>query len=262
MRSNGTMSPVEKGKLTKKIHAAWENLAAEHKAAIEAWISASPYAATELYPAKADTRTEAMAAAMRAALVAEEEERSKLGITRQQYDDWGMYEAHVAAIAEEWSRKAELMRGSAQEIFRQNDSEVTKGWYDEMNKRGVEGQLAVALFRAQKSWDNVEKWPVSRFSEQKNNHRRWSLSEVCRILSEHPDLCPWGWGKEDHLATPAWPHVLHLELPRCGSLTFFCEVRLQGPDHQRFYPYTTAELERSFTRDRILDYCDRIQGLL
>jgi hypothetical protein len=151
-------------------------------------------------------------------------------------------------------------KADARAIFGQSNSDVTRNWYAEMNQRGFEGQLAVALFRAQKSWDNVENWPMSRFSEQKNRHRRWALSEVCRILSEQTDFCRWGWGEDP--ATPQWPHVLSLELPRGGTITLYCELRLQGPDYQRFYPYTTAELERSYTRDRILDYCDRIQGLL
>lgn len=38
----------------------------------------------------------------------------------------------------------------ASQIFNQNNGDVTKAYYAEMNGKGFLGQLAVALFRAQK----------------------------------------------------------------------------------------------------------------
>jgi hypothetical protein len=37
---------------------------------------------------------------------------------------------------------------TAIEVFTQNDGDVTKAYYADMNQRGPSGQLAVALFRA------------------------------------------------------------------------------------------------------------------
>ena len=49
---------------------------------------------------------------------------------------------------------------TALEVFNQNDGEVTKSFYAELNTYGFAGQLGVALFRAQKR-QGLPPWQVA-----------------------------------------------------------------------------------------------------
>ena len=142
----------------------------------------------------------------------------------------------------------------------QNDSEVTKDWYaaDEQarrrrpaSRRAVPGTEVVGQ-RRKLACDQV-----FRAEEQ-------SPPLVALRGLPHPDRASRplsvGMGEGRRVGDASVAAVLHLESPRCGSLTFFCELRLR-PYYRRSYPYPSAEMERSYTRDRILDYCDRLTGL-
>jgi len=47
---------------------------------------------------------------------------------------------------------------NASYVFRQNNGDTTKAYYAEMNGKGFLGQLAVALFRAQKRSTAAKKY--------------------------------------------------------------------------------------------------------
>lgn len=140
----------------------------------------------------------------------------------------------------------------AQAVFNQQNGDVTKAYYAKMNTKGLEGQLAVALFRAQKRSTAAKKYRGRRFTRDAYEVKNWSLSEICRILDAMQafELAPvWGW-KRDPL-TPGYEWVLYIELPT-GQCSFHCSQRLNGPDFcGEWNPRTPSE-------STITAYCDSV----
>lgn len=98
---------------------------------------------------------------------------------------------------------------TAEQVFKQSDGEVTKAYYAEMNKRGLPGQLAVALFRAQKRSTAAKKYRKRAWTRDAYDVKNWSLSEVCRILNvmQAFESAPrWGWKRDPK--TPGFEQVL------------------------------------------------------
>lgn len=180
---------------------------------------------------------------------------------------------------------------TAVEVFNQQNGEVTKAWYAEMNRRGPHGQLAVALFRTQKRSTAAKSYRGGKYRSAAYDVKNWSLSEICRILTAYPELnATWGW-KEDP-DTPGFNWVLYVDLPRewycacgwqglecnlihpagclpadycpkCGlrwgllfrgdrQVSFHSAVRLQGPDYAGDWDGKRASAER------IVRYCDAV----
>jgi len=133
-------------------------------------------------------------------------------------------------------------------VFEQQDGEVTKAYYAAMNERGIPGQLAVALFRAQKRSTAAKRYR-NKFSRDAYDVKNWSLSEVCRICSLAPSLFEWGW-KEDP-KTRGFKWVLYVVLPQ-GQVSFHSASRLNGPDF-------AGEWDgQHLSKERILAFCDSI----
>lgn len=138
---------------------------------------------------------------------------------------------------------------TARFVFEQQDGEVTKAWYADMNSKGVPSQLAVALFRAQKRSTAAKKYRGGRFRRDAYDVKNWSLSEVCRILSLNPGLVEWGWKQDTN--TPGFEWVLYVVLPQ-GQCSFHSASRLQGPDFAGDWD------GKHESRERILAFCDNI----
>lgn len=138
---------------------------------------------------------------------------------------------------------------SAFEVFKQNDGEVTKAWYADMNALGFDGQLAVALFRAQKRSSAAKKYRGGKFTRAAYDVKNWSLSEICRILSAEAHAVHWGWKRDDN--TPGFEWVLYVELPT-GQCSFHSADRLTGPNYTGDWDGIRASAER------ILGFCQLV----
>jgi hypothetical protein len=141
---------------------------------------------------------------------------------------------------------------SAKEIFNQQNGDVTKGYYAEMNKKGLPGQLAVALFRSQKRSTAAKKYGRSRFRRDAYDVKNWSISEVCRILGTMQafESAPqWGWKRDPN--TPGYEWVLYVDLPT-GQCSFHTADRLNGPDYAGEWDGV------GMSEERICRYCDLV----
>ena len=146
---------------------------------------------------------------------------------------------------------------TALEVMNQKDGKVTKAWYAEMNSRGPAGQLAVALFRAQKRSSAAKHYRGGRFRRAAYDVKNWSLSEVCRILTAYPELrLRWGWKTDAAMEARSDPHdqVLYVELPQ-GQVSFHSSERLGGPDYPGDWDGVHASAER------IIAYCDAVAAI-
>ena len=137
-------------------------------------------------------------------------------------------------------------------VFNQSDGEVTKAYYAAMDAKGIQGQLATALFRAQKRSTAAKKYRKGSWRRDAYSVKNWSLSEVCRVLGAMQafDMAPaWGW-KQD-LNTPAFEWVLYIETSH-GQASFHSAERLGGPDFNGDWkPIPGSE-------ESILAFCDSI----
>lgn len=125
---------------------------------------------------------------------------------------------------------------TAAEVFNQNNGDVTRAYYAEMNAKGLPGQLAVALFRAQKRSVAAKKYRGGGFRREAYDVKNWSLSEIVRICMAIDANWPgpecingrvWGWQYDPKAVN--FEHVLYVETP-VGQCSFHSAVRLAGHD--------------------------------
>lgn len=133
-------------------------------------------------------------------------------------------------------------------VFNQQNGDVTKSYYAEMNAIGIEGQLAVALFRAQKRSTAAKKYKGRKLTRSAYDVKNWSLSEVCRILAKDIGMT-WGWKYDRAAVNFEW--VLYVDLPQ-GQCSFHSPDRLAGPDYGGSWKPKRPSVEV------IIDYCNSI----
>jgi hypothetical protein len=149
----------------------------------------------------------------------------------------------------------------AYEVFHQNDGEVTKAYYAELNGKGLIGQLACALFRAQKRSSAAKRYKGGKYRHAAYDVKNWSLSEVCRILTvinkDQEFLFGWAfnWGWKEDPNTPVFSHVLYVDLPQ-GQWSAHSASRLDGPNYLGEWDGLDGASEA-----RILAFCDSLAGL-
>jgi hypothetical protein len=138
----------------------------------------------------------------------------------------------------------------AKDVFIQNNGDVTKAYYAELNALGLDGQLAVALFRAQKRSTAAKKYRGRQYRGAAYEVKNWSLGEICRIaaLLNHR----WGWKHDPN--TPGYSQVLYVDLPT-GQASFHSADRLSGPDYPGDW-----DGQRGVCEDRICEFCDMVSN--
>jgi len=144
----------------------------------------------------------------------------------------------------------------ALEVFRQNDGEVTKAYYEELNRRGPRGELACALLRAQKRSSRAKEYRRGKWRSSAYDVKNWSLEQVCKIIGKHgaaTGVTAWGW-KQDSIAEASgdpffW--ILYVELPQ-GQVSFHSAARGSGPLYRGEW-----DKERK-SAERIIQFCDSV----
>ncbi len=139
-------------------------------------------------------------------------------------------------------------------VYVGSDGELTKAFYRELNSRSIHGELATALFRAQKRSSAAKKYRGRKYKSAAYDVKGWSLSEICRILSQMDklDLEPkysWGWKRDPN--TPGFEWVLFVELEQ-GQCSFHSADRLTGPDYTGDWDGTHV------SADRIIAFCEQV----
>lgn len=138
---------------------------------------------------------------------------------------------------------------SAIEVFKQNNGDTTKAYYEALSKRIPLGPLAVALFRAQKRSTRAKQYRRGKWRHAAYDVKNWSIGEVCRLLKETNLV--WGWQRDPK--TPGYEWVLYVDLPfGCGQCSFHNASRGDGPD----YPFVWDEKRES--AERIIRFCDKV----
>lgn len=112
-----------------------------------------------------------------------------------------------------------------------SDGEATKALYAQLEQLGPVGIVAVNLFRACKTSERAKEYRRGAHRHEAYGRKNWSLENLSKVLTEHAAALKivWGWGYDEK--TIAFEHVLYVEIPNIGQLSFHCGERFEGPDY-------------------------------
>ena len=146
---------------------------------------------------------------------------------------------------------------TARLVFEQSNGEVTRQYYADLNSRGPLGQIAVCLFRAQKTSTRAKRYRGRGYRGAAYDVKSWSMGEVCKLLAEHGEFLGFRYGwKEDPSVPfgedPSW--VLYVDIPQFGQVSFHSPSRGTGPAYAGDWDQQHA------SEERILAFCDHIMN--
>lgn len=139
-------------------------------------------------------------------------------------------------------------------VYRASDGALTTAFYRELSKRGPIGEIAINLFRAQKTSFRAKKYRGGNahgsYRAQSYDTKQWAMRNLCQILTEHSTAhgIAWGW-KRDHTQTMN-PWVLYVDLPEIGQVSFHSPERHGGPDYPADWD------QQRVSAERIIRWCD------
>lgn len=140
---------------------------------------------------------------------------------------------------------------TANEVFRQNNGDVTKQYYADLAAMGPAGEVGVALFRAQKRSTAAKRYRRGADRSAAYDVKNWSMGEVCRLLTNHAQAIGISWGWKADANTLGFEHVLYVDLPN-GQCSFHSPVRLNGPDYPGVWD------GQHLSGARIIHFCDSV----
>lgn len=146
---------------------------------------------------------------------------------------------------------------TAREVFYQQNGEVTKQYYATLAQRGPMGEIAVALFRAQKRSSRAKDYRRGKFRRAAYDVKAWSMGELCRLLELHGGSLgfTWGWKPDPEVVfgnEPSW--VLYVDLPAGKQVSFHNPNRMNGPE----YPGEWDGI-RGASEHRVISFCTSVE---
>jgi len=123
-------------------------------------------------------------------------------------------------------------------VYEGSDGEATRALYAELTAKGPLGEIAVNLFRANKTSGRAKDYrggnSKGRYKTQAYDTKAWSIENLCRLLEAHSAAhgIVWGW-QEDAKREPSDPYrwVLYVDIPGVGQSSFHSSARGCGPAH-------------------------------
>ena len=118
-------------------------------------------------------------------------------------------------------------------IYEGSDGNATQALYDQLQRHGVDGVVAVNLFRACKASERAKVYRGGNqhgsWRSQAYQRKAWSMNHLCDVLVKHAAELGigWGWGHDDR--QPDYPNVLYIQIPT-GQVSFHNAQRFAGPD--------------------------------
>lgn len=142
-------------------------------------------------------------------------------------------------------------------VYKGSNAAATRKFCTELARRGQIGQIAAALFRAQKSSSRAKKYRggIERegrtipYRELAYTHKGKSLERLANLLAQDDCGMIWGWGLDGKQSGPE--HVIYIDLPQ-GQVSFHSTQRFAGPDYPGKWDGKRA------SESRILEFCDQV----
>ncbi len=142
------------------------------------------------------------------------------------------------------------------EVYNTSDGLLTKKYYDLLSQKGPLGQIAVALFRAQKCSDRAKQYHKRSWREDAYQRKTWSIGELGKVLFNHTYIfgINYGWKTDPNVLfddQASW--VFYIDLPE-GQVSFHCKERGKyGPDYLGEWDGI-----KGMSQKRVLEFCDNI----
>jgi hypothetical protein len=121
------------------------------------------------------------------------------------------------------------------QIYHGSNGEVTKALYARLESVGVDGVVAVNLFRACKASQRAKVYRGGvrgrgSYRSMAYDRKQWAMDNLCSTLEREADdlSIKWGWGLDK--AAVGYEHVLYVEIPT-GQVSFHTNNRGKGPNH-------------------------------
>lgn len=147
---------------------------------------------------------------------------------------------------------------NAYDVYAGSDGELTKQFYEELQRRGPLGVIAMNLFRAQKCSSRAKVYRGGRggrrFRDMAYERKEWSLKLLTEALQQHAGAfgIVFGWGRDDAQNLNPW--VLYVELPDIGQVSFHSPTRHVGPD------YPSEWDGQHLSAERVIKFCQVVYG--
>ncbi|MHB8272027.1 hypothetical protein [Bradyrhizobium sp.] len=115
-------------------------------------------------------------------------------------------------------------------VYLGSDGQRTKAMYARLAEFAPRGSIAVKLLQACKASERAKLYRGSRYRHAAYDKKDWALAELCRtLLSEHGIIPSWGWGFDPKAI--GFEHVLYVDIPGAGQISFHTSYRRDGHDY-------------------------------
>lgn len=120
-------------------------------------------------------------------------------------------------------------------VYKGSDAEATKALYARLLTFAPRGVVAVNLMRTCKASERAKVYRGGArgrgsYRSMAYEKKDWSIGELCCALRDNPDVAQsWGWGFDKKAI--GFEHVLYVDLPGVGQVSFHTEHRRDGPDY-------------------------------
>lgn len=121
-------------------------------------------------------------------------------------------------------------------IYLGSDAERTRMLYRTLEVHPPRGIVAVNLLRTCKASERAKKYRgrsgrgQPTYRAQAYDKKDWSIGELCGAMRDTPDVIQsWGWGLDPKAI--GFEHVLYIDLPFVGQVSFHAEHRRDGPTY-------------------------------
>lgn len=143
-----------------------------------------------------------------------------------------------------------LTEAEIRSIYDGSNGDATKALYLVLEAFGPRGVVALNLFRACKASERAKNYRRG-FSRMAYDRKAWSMANLCKALDETSLSIAWGWGYDAKAIN--FEHVLYVEVPAAGQVSFHTDHRGRGPDYGREWDGV-----KNAAPDRICKWCAAI----
>lgn len=151
--------------------------------------------------------------------------------------------------------------GIARLVYESSNGALTLRFFRALKQRGPWGEIATALFKAQKASKRAKKYGpyagVGRTSYRDLSYQRKgeALMHLCTLLEAAVPNWSWGWKQDGATGLPAWVLYVEIATPQqyVGQVSFHSNERFSGPDYKGKW-----DGERGASEERIIRFCDLI----
>lgn len=116
-------------------------------------------------------------------------------------------------------------------VYEARDANRTRDLYARLVAKPPRGIVAVNVLRAARNSEMAKGYKKGSATAKAYATKDWSLDELCRAILAAPGVIErWGWGRDDK--AKGFEHVLYVELPGTGQISFHTSYRRDGcPDY-------------------------------